>query len=218
MTQPVIPTLNYAASATHRSARQRTPMQVALFFLALPALVTPFVPFTFGISPLRAIDTVPGFADSNWPLYLIALTFFAAFPILAWKARLLLFPSSPRRWEHRVLAVVAVIITTPVLIVVGWMIWEAPDLIRYGNFGGETTAMFTIALGTLAVAVTAMAFRWRRRGWTAAVETLLVTGYLINAGICLLAFRPDPNLGYWLTVPVAASFAAEMLAPRPPNL
>jgi hypothetical protein len=157
--QSTIPMLNYAAPATGGTLGRRTPMQIALFLLALPALATPFVPFTFGISPLRAIGTMPGFADSNWTLYLIALTFFAVFPILFWKARLLLVPSLPRRWEHRVLAVVAVIVTTPVLIVVGWMLWEVPDLIRYGNFGGETIAMFTIALGTVGVAVAAMAFR-----------------------------------------------------------
>src|SRR3954453_16350347 len=97
--QPAIPLLNYAAPATGESARRRrTPMQVALFLLALPALVTPFVTFAYGTSPLDMVPYVPEWNSDNWILALIALTFFTAFPILLWKARQFALPSSPPRW------------------------------------------------------------------------------------------------------------------------
>jgi hypothetical protein len=216
-TQPTIPLLNYAAPATGESARRRrTPMQVALFLLALPAVVTPFVPFAYDSSPVDAVRDVPQFGSDDWILYLVALTFFTGFPILLWKSRLLLLPVAPRWWEWRVLAVVTLIISIPIVIVVGGMLWQ----VRRGNFSfdSEGMLMLSVALGVPPAATTVMALRWRRRGWQAALETLLISGYLTNAAMCLLAFHEYAEIGYWLTVTVAASFAAEMILPQPQNL
>jgi hypothetical protein len=55
-------------------------MQVALFLLALPALVTPFVSFTYGTSPIDVVPYVPEWGSDNWILALLAVEFFAAFP------------------------------------------------------------------------------------------------------------------------------------------
>jgi hypothetical protein len=214
-----IPMLNYAAPATTATnTRPRTPMQIALFVLTLPALMTPFVPFTYGTSPLDAVAHVPAFGDSDWTLYLIAIIYFAAFPILLWKSRLLLFSSTPRRWERRMLTVTAVIVTAPPLIVIGLMLSDVPELIRDGNFGGDEMLMLSIALGSLFIGFGGAARRWWRRDGLGGFENLLITGYLTNAAMCLLAFHDNPEMGYWLTAPVAASFAAEMLLPSPQQL
>jgi hypothetical protein len=109
---------------------------------------------------------------------------------------------------------VALIITVPTLIVVGWLLREVPRLVRDRSLDGESLLMICVSLGTLTTALFVTGWRWRRRGWMAASETLLVTGYTTNAAMCLLSFHDDPQLGYWLTVPVAASFAAEMLLPQ----
>src|SRR5688500_7955130 len=172
--------LNYAARPERRG---RWPgMRVALFILSLPALVTPFLSFTWGTSPLDVIEDVPGW-NSEWPLYLLALTFFASFPILLWKARRLAWATPPGRWETRALAVVALIVTVPAVMVVGRMLWEVRQTMRAGNMRGDETVMLSLAVVVLAGGLILSAWRWRRRGLLFGIETSLVVGYVTVAGM-----------------------------------
>ena len=200
------------------TTRRWTPLQIILFVLALPAVVTPFVSFTWRTSPLEVVSDTPSLTGSNWPLFGVGLSFFAAFPILLWKSRRLLWATPPARWERRVLAVVAVVVTVPAFAVIATMLWELPQAVREGNFRSDGIGTFGVALVTFAGGLILAAMRWRRRNLLAGLETLLLVGFLANAAMCLFAFHDDPEFGYWLTVPVAASFAAEMLLPARQNL
>jgi hypothetical protein len=193
-------------------------MQAVFFVLALPALLTPFVSFTYGTSPLDVLRELPSY-DSEWTLYFIGATFFAAFPIVLWKARRFAWPAPPPgRRQTRALAGVALIVTAPAIIVVARMLREVPQMMRGGNFRGEEIIMLSLALITLVGGTVLSGWRWRRRGLLAGAETLLVVGYVTITAMCLYAFHDGPQLGYWLTVPATASFAAEALLPRPREL
>ena len=187
-------------------------MRLALFVLSLPALVTPFANFTWGTSPF---DVLEDGWDSGWPLYLMALTFFAGFPIVLWKARRLAWATPPARWETRALAVAALLVTVPAVVVVGQMLWDTRQLIGERYMQGNEFCMLSLAIVTLAGGLFLAAWRWRRRGLLFGLETCLVAGYVTVAAMCLLAFHESPEIGYWLTVAVTASFAAEMLLAPP---
>jgi hypothetical protein len=191
-------------------------LQIGLFLLALPALVTPFVSFTYNTSPLEVVDDPPRWGSGEWILYLVALPYFFAFPILLWKARRLVFAITPGRGEQRAVLLSAIGLMIPTLIVLGEMVSDLPQLIREGKF--DSALMLSVAFITLFAGFAAAAWRCRCGDWLGGIEVLLIIGYLSNAGMTLLAFHDRPELGYWLTVPVAASFAAEMLLPRPQKL
>jgi len=210
--------LNYAALAPAGTTRGRpSAIQVILFVLALPALVTPFVAFTYGTSPLDVISEERSFF-SEWPLYMCAITFFAAFPIVLWKGWRLLVPTPPAPWTMRAMAAVSLIVNVPAIVIAASMVAQTPESIRDDTFQRDEAAMLAFVLATLLGSAFLAAWRWRRRGLLAGVNTFFVGGYLTVMAICLLAFHEDPELGYWLTVPVAASFAAEMLLPAPREL
>jgi hypothetical protein len=203
--------LSYAEGSARR--RPSSPLRLGLFVLSLPALVTPFVSFTWGTSP---VDVVEGGWDGEWPLYLMALTIFAGLPIVLWKARRLAWAMPPARWETRVLAVAAVIVTLPAVVIVGRMLWDTGEMMAERNLGGDELLMLSLAVVALAGGLFLSAWRWRRRGLLFGLETCLVVGYVTVAVMCLLAFHEWPETGYWLTVPVTASLGAEMLLPPPP--
>ena len=215
--QPVIPMLNYAAPARVATARRPSAVQVALFVLALPALVTPFVRFTFGTSPLDVIADHPSHF-SELPLYLCAVTFFAAFPIMLRKGWRLFFPAPPARWTMPAIAVVSLIVNVPAIVIASLMVAQTPGMIRDDTFQRDEAGMLALILATLVGGSVLALWRWRRRSLIAGVDSFLVVGYLTVMAICLLAFHDDPEVGYWLSVPVAASFAAEMLLPHRANL
>ena len=215
---PAIPVLNYAAPTTAASG-QRTPLQIALFVFALPGLVVPFVSFTYSTSPLDAVTDIPQFGSDMWVFFSLGLTYFFGLPILLWKARRLIFTGPPAQPQRRTLLAVSIVITMPALFVVAWMCRDVPPLIKEGDFTGEMALMLSVALSSLFASIGACMWRWRRRrDALAATEALLVAGYLTNAAMTLLAFHDQPELGYWLAIPVAASFAAELFLPRPGKL
>ncbi|WP_410960780.1 hypothetical protein, partial [Salmonella sp. SAL4360] len=76
--------------------------------LLLPGLVVPFVPFTFGVSPLRALEELPGISRIEWIFVLLGGAFFIASPLIAWRLRMLLMRSAPRTWERVPAWVIAV--------------------------------------------------------------------------------------------------------------
>jgi hypothetical protein len=208
---PLPPILSYAAPGEAMS--RRTPMRVAQLVLALPGLVAPFVVFTLGTSPLDCVKDWDGFGQ---PMFLLlGSSFFAAFPIVAWQVRQFARAAAPTPWERAALTIVAVIALAPATAVVSMMVYEfAKQLFPDAELRWDEILMLLAGLAPLVTGV-ALSIARRRRGQAmAAIETLLVTGYLANAAICLLGFHSDPELGYWLTVSATASFAIDWLRPR----
>jgi hypothetical protein len=207
---PLPPVLSYAAPQDQPTPW--TPLRIAQLALGLPGLAAPFVGFTFGTSPLDCVRSWPDDVDDSI-FFLLGSAFFTAFPIVAWQIRRLALAAAPRRWERATLATMAVItLLPPTLIVLQMLVqlarsWEAAVLWDAGP-----TLLSGIA--PLAAGVALWIVRRRRGRAIAAMETLLVTGYLANAAMCLLAFHTDPELGYWLTVSATASFAIDWLRPR----
>jgi len=211
--QTVTPILSYAAPADAPATRW-TPMRVAQLVLALPGLVAPFVVFTFNTSPLDCLRDWDGFGQPTF--FLLGCSFFAAFPIVAWQIRQLARAAAPTPWERVTLAIVALTTLVPVTVIVTIMLYGFARhllLLEADLRWDEVLILFT-GLAPLITGVALSIARRRRGRITAAIETLLVTGYLTNAAMCLLAFHADPELGYWLTVSATASFAIDWLRPR----
>ena len=118
------------------------------------------------------------------------------------------------------MAVVAVIATAPAVVIIAIWLSHIPQGVRDGTAWRDFVSITLVLLVPLSTGIALTAWRWRwRREFIPALETLLVTGYVAVATMCLFAFRGGPDLGYWLTVPATASFAADMLLPSArPNL
>jgi hypothetical protein len=210
--------LDYASSGDGSRSRHATRRDLARLALALPGLVVPFVDFTYGTSPIEVVIDPPGGSfTGDWMIYLLACSFFAAIPIVAWQVRQLAWRATPRRGERVMLTVAALIATAPAVGVVGMMIKQCADEIRTSTppgVDGQAILMITTGLAPLAIGFALAAWRWRRAMQIAAAESLLVTGYLANAAMCLLGFHDDPELGYWLAIAPTAAFALDLLRPR----
>ncbi|MEA2735784.1 MAG: hypothetical protein QOE14_2235 [Humisphaera sp.] len=215
------PLLSYATPGETR--RRPGALGIVQLVLALPALVVPFVPFTYGTSPLDVVSDLPDdlnvFSISgDYGLFLIGWSFFAAFPITAWKVRQLVRATPPGVWERGVLGTLAVLLTIPATIVIVSMVRSVVDEAlapQPSRPGLQEIVMIATGMAPLAAGIGLTLWRWlRRRTSVAAIETLLVTGYLTNAAICLLGFFDNPQLGYWLTIPPTAAFALDLLRPR----
>ena len=218
--QPIAPlvALDYASPLDARPARRAVRRRVALLALALPGLVVPFVNFTYSITPLEVVtDLLSGWLSGEPMIYLLASSYFAAIPIVAWQVRRLAWSATPRRWERVMLFIVAGIATAPATGVVGLMIYQVADDVRAStqpSVDGEAIVMTMCGLAPLALGLALSAWRWRCGKRLAAAESLLVTGYLANAAVCFFAFHDNPDPGYWLSLAPTAAFALDLLRPR----
>ena len=200
LTHPLV--LTYASPAL---SGRRTPnwLEWARLALLFPALVVPFVSFTWGTSPLSAVEELPSVAKSEWIFILLGGGFFVGFPLFAWRLRNLL-PGVPRRWERLVgwfIAFFSVLIPTAMLLDLTLSTGPADlDRIELGMLSG---AMVILGLGI-----------WHsvraRTDPRTALNALLSSAYLANAWVCLIGFHDKPETGYWLTVPVASLLLLEL--------
>jgi hypothetical protein len=115
LTHPLV--LTYASPALS-GRRKPNWLEWARLALLSPALLVPFVSFTWGTSPLAALEEFPSVAKSEWIFILLGGGFFVGFPLFAWRLRNLL-PGVPRRWELLVgwfVAFFSVLIPTAMLL------------------------------------------------------------------------------------------------------
>lgn len=197
--------LQYAVPAPRSTQRVR----LVFLLLTLPGAVVPFVSFTYSVSPLHAVSELPssdGFID-HAAIFMCGCSFFLVFGLIGWKLRLLL-GSRPSKWEVFGARAAAFIGTVPVATL---FLLGLQELIRSGaDADGQLIAALS-AIFALIMAGSWIAHRQRRRELMGSIDAMLIGPYLANAAFCLLAFWRDPELGYWLTVPVAIALAAELV-------
>jgi 4-amino-4-deoxy-L-arabinose transferase-like glycosyltransferase len=210
--------LQYAAPAPR--GRERRTSDVVFLLLMLPALVAPFVSFTYDVSPVEAASYLPEYPprilslEGEWTIVLLGYSFFIAFPILVWKM-LRLFAPMARRWELRVARIASLLGAAPIVLVVTAMVID-----RFGNTSLDVSVL-AIPLAALAAGGVLVVWTQRCRDPSDAIKVMLVTPYLANAALCLYAFHESsshetPQLGYWLTALAAAIFTIELAMMIPP--
>src|SRR6266545_1518158 len=82
MSLAAAPVLEYAHGSTRRTSSRA---DWILLLFSLPALVNPFLTFTWHVSPLDAVMEGSPF-DSEYLIFILGVTFFIAFPFVLWKA------------------------------------------------------------------------------------------------------------------------------------
>jgi hypothetical protein len=221
--QPPI-TLDATASATeplklgyaHGSAGEERPHRWARaigLLLILPAAVTPFVPFIYEVSPLRAMNELFA-APFSWhwtlelALGLLAAPFFLGPPLVLWHLRLLV-ASHSTRGERITLWSLSVLSVAASLLFISTGTWELLT-----TTGGADRQPVVCASGASIIAGgTLMLFnplaRRLRLSREGRATLALSTGYLANAAMLLIGFAGEAyELGAWLTVVACVGIVA----------
>jgi hypothetical protein len=199
------------ATAQRDPARQRV-WQILAALSLLPALIAPFVAFTFHTSPYdaaREIFSSGTLFGSEFPLECLGLSFFIIYPLLAWRLRRMLWRRA-RGMELGIALAGALVAIAPACIVAGYILFEVVrSIIAHDSkiVPMEWLSLFGL-VGILAGGGT-MAIRIRRRDGAVAIDALLIGAYLANAAFCLLAFHDDADVGDWLTLSAAAILAVQ---------
>jgi CDP-diglyceride synthetase len=180
---------------------QRSPLDIAAALLSLGSIVAIWLPFAWSTSPAKAVT------DSD--LWYLAAPFLLAIPIAAVHAWALARGTLPAgaSWGARALAGCAMGVTA---------LFYA-RVLREGDWptsGADEWLAFLVPLG-LAAGWVALVVRWRarRRAMEAAQAiALMESAYLVNAVLCLFAFASGRETGWYVTLAVAAAFAADVVA------
>jgi hypothetical protein len=207
-----LPVIEYARGDVPFHRRRRWIMLVA----SLPAVVVPFAPFVWDVSPLAAVRHL--FDDGMFDtlaLALLCLGFCAALVGFAWRALLLRRPE-----PGRAACVTFLVISTPFWAATLWVncLWcrSAIEQMRGGSSVIASLAGVWPFAAHVPVAVLALfiAYVSARRGAIArAILIVLTTPFLTTASSCMLGFRDDDwQLGYWLSMYITALWMGELAA------
>jgi hypothetical protein len=178
--------------------------------LGLPALVALFVPFTFGVSPVQVVRESPGtFPWTRWEpemaIVLVTLPLFLPVAASALRLRMIVSGREMRgeRWASYAAAAIgaAAVLALLAAAVAQWWDMAVPERWMFG------AGAAVLAGG--AVAVLALRRRGARRD-VRALATMLVP-YAADCTICLIAFREEAQLGWYLTAVSAAAALAEVV-------
>ena len=214
---PASATAPLALGYAYGSAVQERPrrwLRAISLLLVLPAAVTPFVPFVYGVSPLRAMNELFAAPFSwHWALEragigLIAAPFFLGPPLVLWYLRLLIASHSSRGerialWSFSILSLAAS------LLFISTGTWELLT-----TTGGADRQPVVCASGASIIAGgTLMLFnplaRRLRLSREGRATLALSTGYLANAAMLLIGFAGEAyELGAWLTVVACVGIVA----------
>ena len=173
---------------------RRTIWSVIAAFLALPALASIALTFTWNDSPLSVeLDylrqVAAGDISNEWALGFLAAPFFLAIPIFAWRVRFLISQSMTR--TERVLARTSAILGAATTIVIEvFLLMEAPRNITAALASGVPAIVLVVGA--------VLSYRRRGRAGTPLLE--LMTAYSANAMLALLAFPESPDVGWYATL------------------
>jgi hypothetical protein len=194
--------LAYAADDV--TTRRSRAWRIAWTVSTLPAAVVPVLDFYWSVSPLDVWrEFVERGFDAEWMIVCAGLTFFVAYPLIAWRLRLAL-GRRPGIRESRAAFVAAMLSAGGPVTMIVVAIWHIADgsaveaILLFGTLGGGLVLGGVIA--------------WRcRRHVPAAADALMLGTYLANASFCIYAFRDDPQIGYWLSVAACAIFLPQLV-------
>jgi len=195
----------------YRQAEPREPgWRGSLLFLLLilPALVTPFIAFAFGVSPLDVWEETvkenrlfPN--ESAWMLFCFATPFFASAPLVFWKVTLMT-PSRKSRGLCIAMWSVAGLCSLPV---VGAAIRALLNMVNEG-LDAELWP-FPVGMGLLALYWVLAGVLSSRKQSEQAITMAFYAGYLGNAVYCLGGFHGSTEWGYFITVYIAVVMMAD---------
>jgi hypothetical protein len=203
--------LSYATPAANAPRNNRRDwMKIAVLILAL---VVPFVPFTFDTAPLTALLQIMNISGSEWIYVLLGSAFFMAIPLFAWRLRVML-QRAPHPPAERIAGwtIACVCMLIPIA-----MLTLFTQIARSEGFNLLAVVMIGGGMGILTLGVW-QAIRFRGEASTG-VDVLLSAAYLANAWVCLIGFYDNREIGYWLTLPVAALLLWDLIrrSLRPAN-
>jgi len=164
--------------------------------LSLPALVVPFVSFTWNTSPLDTIIAVFS-GDEGWVFVLLGAPFFLGIPIVVAQITGVASFNITRAWRTVGFALAA-FSTALSLTFDGMMALEMFE----GGGSGEFSGYLVLILVPVILAIGAI-WLWRTRqtaGATTRMTVALAAVYLANASYCLITFSDDRDLGWWLAL------------------
>jgi len=188
-------------------------VQWLLLALSLPSLAVPFLDFYWEVSPLRAVvEPFVGDWAEVIPVALLGFGFFAAFPIVAWRAHVLW--REPRMRVRRAYLACAFVAWAGTVALN--VLWYREVIQRVREDGWELSGDAYPFLLAAPVAAVGLLIAWllhARGDANRALTVLLTTPYLANATICLLGFADsDPTAGYLLTLFVSLAWTGEIVA------
>jgi len=192
-----------------RSAR--SPLQLVAFVLSLPAAVVPFVPFCWGVSPLKAVQEIDSMHWNDLGIPLLGITFFLGLPIVAAQGFRLLevpFHRGLRCATWLGFSVAGAATATLSVQIINHALRERAD----GSVVGASVGL--AALFLIATALV-LARRWSRDTTVPTIlpaSLVLAFPYAGNALICLTAFVDDRQIGWWLTVVALFGLALDLIA------
>jgi hypothetical protein len=193
------PILAYAQPSADSPSRPPLAIRAVTLAISIPAIAIVFLEFAESTSPwMVVVSPFPDGYASDWPLPLLGVPFFLAFP-LAWLALRSLFSSRISLTE---LVIAWAIIGISLAATILFNIMVLHDILLYG--GGNPK--LPIFISTTILVAGALSLIFRRRHITRAYAPLIVLyiAYLANAALCVLGFDNHQNIGWYLTIPVAA--------------
>lgn len=176
---------------------------VLAVILSLPAVVVPFVSFTWNTSPL---DTVVELfrSGSDWIFVLLGAPFFLGIPIVA--AQIARITSrNMSRWCRNAGFALASFSAALSLAFEGMMVLDILEDVGVDDLSGYVALLLVPAI--LAIAGI---WLWRTRrvaDATSQATVALVAAFLANASLCLFTFSDDPDLGWWLALAASVGMA-----------
>ena len=191
-----------ASTPSAAAARvDRTPLTLAAALLSLAGVVAIWLPFAWRTSPAEALF--------DGELWYLAAPFLLAVPIAAAWIWALLKRSLPpgAQWAARVLAGCAMAPTAFLYAEIG----------REGDFSSSSLGEWLQFLVPLALAAgwVALMIRWRpgrRDAGAPEAIALMESAFLPNAVFCLIGFAGEREIGWYVSLVVAATFAVHAAA------
>jgi len=192
-----------------RSAR--SPLQLVAFVLSLPAAVVPFVPFCWGVSPLKAVQEIDSMHWNDLGIPLLGITFFLGLPIVAAQAFRLLevpFHRGLRCATWLGFSVAGAATATVSVQIINHALRERAD----GSVVGASVGLAALFLIATALVLARRWFRDPAAPTVLPASLVLAFPYAGNALICLIAFVDDRQIGWWLTVAALLGLALDLFA------
>jgi hypothetical protein len=181
-----------------RTPLSRSKLYLATTLLGCAGLVTPFLQFAYGESPLSVITEA-------FQGVLLGLPFFLAIPISAASLRWM-FLGQPARWELGITFGSALITGLGILAPMVRLVYEP------FSFSPGEWVVLALPLSILALASVYIWRRWRSRMPAAQTAAAAMQfAYCANALLCLAGFWKERQIGAYVTLFTVVIYALQLL-------
>ncbi len=210
--QPVPPGVRLEYGLKEPPAPRRRRWRVASLLAMLPGLVVPFVPFACDVSPAgRAYGAFGDLLEQGvWNCVAVLsdsipwLSFFLAFPIVAWMT----FRLRGRRSTFAGRAVCFSLGAVVGLGLIGNFARAVPEISRPWEYVFFGSALLPLVFSVAVVSVVAA-----RRGVTDDCVTVMLVGpYAATIVLFLVGYVENAQIGWYLSLPPAAAAIFELIA------